>query len=55
MSPYAADGVYVNYLDDEEDRVRTAYGERYERLVDLKNEWDPANLFRMNQDIKLTV
>lgn len=56
MGPYAADGVYVNYLDDdEEDRVRSAYGERYERLVDLKNEWDPANLFRMNQNIEPTV
>ena len=56
IDPHAADGVYVNYLDnDEESRVQTAYGERYERLVDLKNEWDPENLFRMNQNIKPTV
>lgn len=53
MAPYAAEGVYVNYLDqDEGDRVREAYGERYERLVEVKNEWDPDNLFRMNQNIK---
>ena len=53
MAPYAADGVYVNYLDkDEAERVPEAYGERYERLRELKAEWDPENRFRMNQNIK---
>jgi FAD/FMN-containing dehydrogenase len=53
MAPYAADGVYVNYLDrDEAERVPEAYGERYERLRELKAVWDPENLFRMNQNIK---
>ena len=53
MGPYAAEGVYVNYLDkDDIDRVPEAYGERYERLRELKAEWDPRNLFRMNQNIK---
>lgn len=56
MGPYAVEGVYVNYLDkDEAERVPEAYGERYERLVELKNEWDPENLFRMNQNVKPTV
>jgi len=33
--------------------VRTAYGaKRYERLVALKNKYDPSNLFRLNQNIK---
>lgn len=54
MANYA-DGVYANYLDrDEGDRVRTAYGENYERLVAIKNEWDPENLFQMNQNIEPT-
>lgn len=53
--PYSADGVYVNYLDgDEAERVRSAYGDRYDRLVDLKGKWDPENLFRMNQNITPT-
>lgn len=52
MEPYAPGGVYVNYMDaDEGDRVRSAYGVRYDRLVDLKEEWDPDNLFRTNQNI----
>ncbi|SEP16159.1 FAD/FMN-containing dehydrogenase [Halogranum amylolyticum] len=53
LEPYAADGVYVNYLSgDESERVPEAYGERYERLHALKREWDPDNLFQTNQNIK---
>lgn len=51
-APYATGNVYVNYLsDDEEDRVRAAYGDHYDRLVQLKQEWDPDNLFSSNQNI----
>lgn len=53
LEPYAADGVYMNYMDDDEDeRVETAYGDRYERLRNLKQTWDPENLFRTNQNIE---
>ncbi|MEE9368128.1 MAG: BBE domain-containing protein [Pontiella sp.] len=47
-------GVYVNFLSDEgEKRVRDAYTpEVWDRLVQVKNKYDPANLFRMNQNIK---
>lgn len=47
-------GVYVNFLGQEgEDRARAAYGpEKYDRLVDLKNRYDPTNFFRVNQNIK---
>jgi hypothetical protein len=31
--------------------VRHAYGENYERLVELKTRYDPTNLFRLNQNI----
>jgi FAD/FMN-containing dehydrogenase len=50
-------GVYVNELGVEgEDRVREAYNSRsYARLVALKNQWDPTNVFRLNQNIKPTV
>ena len=56
MQPYSSGGVYVNYLGQEAeegaDRVRAAYGPNYERLVALKNKYDPTNFFRMNQNIK---
>jgi FAD/FMN-containing dehydrogenase len=53
IKPFAS-GVYVNYLSDEgEDRIRAAYGRAtYERLVDLKMQYDPDNLFQLNQNIK---
>ncbi len=49
----AADGVYVNYLGDEGDeRARAAYGTNYDRLAKLKAQYDPSNLFCVNQNIK---
>ena len=55
MQPFSA-GIYVNFLGDEgEDRARTAYGApKYDRLVALKNKYDPTNFFRVNQNIKPT-
>jgi FAD/FMN-containing dehydrogenase len=52
LAPYHT-SVYVNFLMDEgEDRVRGAYGpEKYDRLKALKRRYDPANLFRLNQNI----
>jgi hypothetical protein len=48
-------GVYVNVLGNESDgRVRAAYGPNYQRLVALKNKYDPTNFFRLNQNIKPT-
>ena len=46
-------GVYVNFLGDEGDaRVREAYpGATWERLAEVKRRYDPANLFRLNQNI----
>ena len=53
MEPFSA-GAYVNELGDEgEDRVRAAYTpETYDRLVALKNRYDPTNLFHVNQNVK---
>jgi hypothetical protein len=57
MQPYATGGVYVNYLGGEADegaeRVKAAYGrDKYQRLAALKHKYDPANLFRLNQNIR---
>ena len=50
---FATGGVYVNFLTQEEgDRVRAAYGSNYDRLAQLKNRYDPTNLFRVNQNIR---
>lgn len=56
VEPYASGEVYVNHLDAEEaGRLTAAYSRNYDRLVALKNKYDPTNLFRMNQNIKPTV
>jgi FAD/FMN-containing dehydrogenase len=51
--PYSSGGVYVNFLSNEgKERVRDAYPKAvYERLVQLKNKYDPNNVFRFNQNI----
>lgn len=49
-------GVYVNTMGNEgEDRIRAAYGANYDRLVEVKNKYDPTNVLRLNQNIKPTV
>jgi FAD/FMN-containing dehydrogenase len=52
MAEHATGGVYVNLIaDDEPDRVPAAYGSNYQRLVELKQKWDPDNLFSSNYNI----
>jgi FAD/FMN-containing dehydrogenase len=52
LEPYTAPRGYVNYLaDDEGDRVPTAYGPNYDRLVQVKGRYDPQNLFHLNHNI----
>jgi FAD/FMN-containing dehydrogenase len=50
---------YVNHLGPEAveglEPIRAAYGPNYDRLVALKNRYDPTNLFRLNPNIKPTV
>lgn len=52
MAPHATGGSYVNMIGDREGGERSAYGTNYERLVGVKRRYDPANLFRMNQNIR---
>ena len=53
LHPYSAGGAYVNFMMDEgQERVQATYGDNYERLVAIKNKYDPTNLFRVNQNIR---
>jgi len=54
LRPFLSGGAYPNYLFQEtRERVRQAYGSAaYERLVALKDRYDPANFFRLNQNIQ---
>jgi FAD/FMN-containing dehydrogenase len=57
MRRFSGGGVYLNFpgfLEEGQGLMRDAYGENYERLVALKDEYDPANLFRLNQNIEPT-
>jgi FAD/FMN-containing dehydrogenase len=50
--PYAAGGGYINFLMDEgQDRVRASYRDNYQRLAEVKADYDPDNVFRVNQNI----
>jgi len=52
MRPFSTGAAYLNFTP-EADRVRDAYGDaKYARLVALKDRHDPANLFRLNQNIQ---
>jgi FAD/FMN-containing dehydrogenase len=52
-APHATGGVYVNFMTaDEQDRVRAAYGNNYDRLASLKAKYDPNNLFQVNLNVR---
>jgi Berberine and berberine like len=52
LSPFLTGGVYVNFLADEgANQAKAAYGDKYGRLVEVKNRYDPTNVFRLNQNI----
>lgn len=43
---------YVNFTPEEEGSERAACQENYDRLVEIKTEYDLENLFRMNQNVE---
>ncbi|MDX6490363.1 MAG: hypothetical protein QOD43_608 [Gaiellaceae bacterium] len=52
VHPFSAGGAYVNFMMDEgQDRVQATYGDNYDRLSKVKAEYDPENVFRVNQNI----
>lgn len=56
LHPYSAGGAYSNMMmdamDEGADRVRASYRDSYDRLATIKAQYDPTNLFRVNQNIK---
>ena len=55
MQPFTAPRRYVGYLsadDSGNDVARAAYGANFERLVEVKNRYDPDNLFRRNLNVE---
>jgi len=52
LHPTSAGSAYVNFMMDEgADRVRASYGANYDRLAQVKQRYDPENLFHVNQNI----
>jgi FAD/FMN-containing dehydrogenase len=52
LHPHSVGGAYVNFMMDEgAARVRAAYGTNYDRLAQVKAQYDPDNFFRVNQNI----
>ena len=53
LHPYSAGGTYLNFVMDEgQERVQASYGQNYDRLAKVKAEYDPGNLFHVNQNIR---
>lgn len=53
LHPTSAGGAYVNFMMDEgAERVRASYRDNYDRLTRVKAQYDPSNLFHVNQNIK---
>ena len=54
LHPYSAGGAYVNFMmeSEGEERIRATYRENYGRLAQIKSQYDPANFFRVNQNIR---
>jgi FAD/FMN-containing dehydrogenase len=54
VHPFDLGGAYPNFMmDDEGDaRLKSTYGNNYARLATIKKKYDPANVFRVNQNIR---
>ena len=52
-APHSEAGGYINFMaGDDQDRIKDNYKGNYERLVKIKREYDPGNLFHLNQNIR---
>ncbi|WP_053991187.1 FAD-binding oxidoreductase [Mangrovimonas sp. TPBH4] len=52
LHPYSSGGAYSNFMMDEgQERVKASYKHNYARLAEIKQKYDPNNLFHVNQNI----
>jgi FAD/FMN-containing dehydrogenase len=52
LRPHSEEGGYINFMSaDDQDRAPSNYGENYRRLREIKAQYDPTNLFRLNQNV----
>jgi FAD/FMN-containing dehydrogenase len=52
-APLSEEGGYINFMaEDDQARIRVNYKGNYDRLVEIKREYDPDNIFRVNQNIQ---
>lgn len=52
LHPHSMGGSYVNFMMDEgQERVQSTYRGNYDRLAAVKSEYDPDNIFHVNQNI----
>jgi hypothetical protein len=55
MHHFSGGGIYLNFPgmgEEGQALIQGAHGPNYQRLVYLKNRYDPGNLFRLNQNIR---
>jgi FAD/FMN-containing dehydrogenase len=54
LRPFSTGRTYINFqtADEGEDRVRASYGANFDRLVAVKQAYDPDNVFRSNRNVR---
>jgi FAD/FMN-containing dehydrogenase/pimeloyl-ACP methyl ester carboxylesterase len=54
VRPFSTGATYINFqtADEDDERIRATYGASFDRLLDLKRAYDPANLFRTNRNLR---
>lgn len=55
IEPHAKEGSFLNFTavdgDNRQQRIRTGYGQHWDRLVEIKRRYDPENVFHRNNTI----
>ena len=55
LQPHSEGIKYLNFAgfqEEGQEMMKTAYGDKYQRLAALKKQYDPTNLFRLNPNIQ---
>jgi FAD/FMN-containing dehydrogenase len=55
MQPFSDGSRYLNFpgfQEEGEDMMRKSFGQQYERLITVKQQYDPTNFFSINQNVK---